>query len=153
MHVHQEIASDIEKVIDLFSTKNRILSFTKTQCAPSSFFQGWGGSIEPPTRFSKRGGLTGPQLLEVNCLKRGGDNIHYARTLSVKMLIQCKPLFYSSSYFALLMKIYAISIQFFLAIVRVINVQNIFPILMHVTLEFPLKVLWNACLYKENLVI
>ena len=28
MHVHQEIVPDIEKVIDLFSTKNRILSFT-----------------------------------------------------------------------------------------------------------------------------
>ena len=30
MHVHQEIVPDIEKVIDLFSTKNRRLSFTKT---------------------------------------------------------------------------------------------------------------------------
>ena len=28
MHVHQEIVSDIEKVRDLFSTKNRRLSFT-----------------------------------------------------------------------------------------------------------------------------
>ena len=28
MHVHQEIAPDIEKVIDLFSTKNRRLRFT-----------------------------------------------------------------------------------------------------------------------------
>ena len=28
MHVHQKIVSDIEKVIDLFSTKNRRLSFT-----------------------------------------------------------------------------------------------------------------------------
>ena len=28
MHVHQEIVPDIEKVIDLFSTKNRRLSFT-----------------------------------------------------------------------------------------------------------------------------
>ena len=28
MHIHQEIISDIEKVIDLFSTKNRRLSFT-----------------------------------------------------------------------------------------------------------------------------
>ena len=28
MHVHQEIVHDIEKVIDLFSTKNRRLTFT-----------------------------------------------------------------------------------------------------------------------------
>ena len=28
MHVHQEIVPDIENVIDLFSTKNRRLSFT-----------------------------------------------------------------------------------------------------------------------------
>ena len=28
MHVHQEIIPDIEKVKDLFSTKNRRLSFT-----------------------------------------------------------------------------------------------------------------------------
>ena len=28
MHVHQEIVPDIEKVIDLFSTKNRTLTFT-----------------------------------------------------------------------------------------------------------------------------
>ena len=28
MHVHQEIVLDIEKVIDLFSTKNRRLNFT-----------------------------------------------------------------------------------------------------------------------------
>ena len=28
MHVHQEINPDIEKVIDLFSTKNKRLSFT-----------------------------------------------------------------------------------------------------------------------------
>ena len=29
--------------------------------------------IEPPTKFSKSGGLTGPQLLEVNCWERGDD--------------------------------------------------------------------------------
>ena len=28
MHVHQKIVPDIEKVIDLFSTKNRRFSFT-----------------------------------------------------------------------------------------------------------------------------
>ena len=28
MHVHEEIVPDIEKVIDLFSTKHRGLSFT-----------------------------------------------------------------------------------------------------------------------------
>ena len=28
MHVHQEMVPDIEKIIDLFSTKNRRLSFT-----------------------------------------------------------------------------------------------------------------------------
>ena len=28
------------------------------------------GEVEPPTRFSKRGGLTGPQLLEGGCWER-----------------------------------------------------------------------------------
>ena len=32
-----------------------------------------GGGVEPPTKFSKREGLTGPQLLEVGCWERGGD--------------------------------------------------------------------------------
>ena len=31
-----------------------------------------GGRVEPPTKFSKRGGLTGPQLLERLCWERGG---------------------------------------------------------------------------------
>ena len=29
--------------------------------------------LEPPTKFSKSGGLTGPQLLERGCWERGGD--------------------------------------------------------------------------------
>ena len=33
---------------------------------------GWGGG-EPPTKFSKRGGLTGSQLLERGCWERGGE--------------------------------------------------------------------------------
>ena len=32
-----------------------------------------GGGVEPPTKFSKRGGLPGPQLGEGGCWKRG-DN-------------------------------------------------------------------------------
>ena len=43
MHVHQEIVPDIGKVIDLFSTKNRRLSFTKAKCALPSFSSGEGG--------------------------------------------------------------------------------------------------------------
>ena len=31
------------------------------------------GGVKPPTKFSKRGGLTGPQLLEGSCWERGGD--------------------------------------------------------------------------------
>ena len=30
------------------------------------------GGVEPPTKFSKKGGLTGPQLLEGGCWERGG---------------------------------------------------------------------------------
>ena len=70
--VYQEIVPNIEKVIDLFSTKNRRLSFTQTQCT-LVVLQGGRGEVEPPTKFSKSGGLTGPQLLEVNCWERGGD--------------------------------------------------------------------------------
>ena len=39
-------------------------------CTPP-FLQGGGG--KPPTKFSKRGGLTGPTLLEGGCWERGGD--------------------------------------------------------------------------------
>ena len=31
-----------------------------------------GGQVEPPTNFQRKG-LTGPQLLEGGCWKRGGD--------------------------------------------------------------------------------
>ena len=34
-----------------------------------------GEGVEPPTKFSKRGGLPGPQLLEGVCWERGGDFI------------------------------------------------------------------------------
>ena len=34
---------------------------------------GEGDGIEPSTKFCKSGGLTGPQLLEVNCWEKGGD--------------------------------------------------------------------------------
>ena len=35
-----------------------------------SFLQG--GGFEPPSKFSKRGSWTGPQLLEGSCWERGG---------------------------------------------------------------------------------
>ena len=34
-------------------------------------FSAGGGGVKPPTKFSKRRGLTGPQLLEGRCWKRG----------------------------------------------------------------------------------
>ena len=34
----------------------------------------WGGGGEPLKKFKKRGGLTGPQLLEGGCWERG-DNV------------------------------------------------------------------------------
>ena len=41
---------------------------------PLSAGAGGGGVVEPPTKFSKRGGgLTGPQLLEGVAGKEGGD--------------------------------------------------------------------------------
>ena len=40
---------------------------------PFSRGGGGGGEFEPPTRFSKRGGLTGSQFLKVGCLEREGD--------------------------------------------------------------------------------
>ena len=40
------------------------------------FEKGRGGCVEPPTKFSKSGGLTGTQLLEVNCREGGGDFFH-----------------------------------------------------------------------------
>ena len=41
-------------------------------CTPSPFCWG-GGGVEPPTKYSKRGGLTRPQLLEGVAGKEGGD--------------------------------------------------------------------------------
>ena len=38
---------------------------------PPPLFFCWRGKVEPPTKFSKRGGLTGPQLLEGGCWKEG----------------------------------------------------------------------------------
>ena len=38
-----------------------------------------GERVEPPTKFSKRGSLTGPQLLEGVCWERGGDFFHGRR--------------------------------------------------------------------------
>ena len=49
--------------------RSRFPSFTS--CAPPPFFQGE-GEVEPPTKFSKRAGLTGSQLLEGDCWERGG---------------------------------------------------------------------------------
>ena len=43
-----------------------------TLCAPPPLCAGR-GRVEPLTKFSKRGGLTGPQLLERGCWERGGD--------------------------------------------------------------------------------
>ena len=39
------------------------------------FLQGEGGGegVEPPTKFSKREGLTGTQILEEGCWERGGN--------------------------------------------------------------------------------
>ena len=40
-----------------------------TQCAPS--LSVGGRRVEPPTKFSKREGLPGPQILEEACWERG----------------------------------------------------------------------------------
>ena len=68
----------------------------------------------------KKGAWTVCQFDGGLCKKEGGGvfegeggwyhNTHYARRLSIKMLTESKPLLLNSSYFALLMKIYAISI-------------------------------------------
>ena len=39
--------------------------------SPTTFLLG--GGVEPPTKFSKREGLAGPQLLEGGCWEREGD--------------------------------------------------------------------------------
>ena len=40
---------------------------------PSPFCWGGGGAVESPTKFSKRGDMTGPWFLEGGCWERGGD--------------------------------------------------------------------------------
>ena len=39
---------------------------------PPFFLLGWGGEVEPPTKFSKREGLTGSKFLEGVARKEGG---------------------------------------------------------------------------------
>ena len=43
------------------------------QWAPPLSAGGGGEGVEPPTKFSKREGLTGTQLLEEGCWERGGN--------------------------------------------------------------------------------
>ena len=38
---------------------------------PPFFLLRWGGEVEPPTKFSKREGLTGSKFLEGGCSQRG----------------------------------------------------------------------------------
>ena len=40
-------------------------------CTPSRLVHRGGGGVEPPTKFSKRGGLTGSQLLQEGSWERG----------------------------------------------------------------------------------
>ena len=40
-------------------------------CTPTPLSAG--GGFEPPTKFPKGRGLTGPQFLEGGCWERGGD--------------------------------------------------------------------------------
>ena len=44
-----------------------------------------GGGDEPPTNFSKRGGLTGPQLLEVDFRERGSDFFQWGCNFHIKI--------------------------------------------------------------------
>ena len=43
-----------------------------------------GGGIEPPTKFSKRGGLAGSQFLEWGCWEGGGDLFQGACSFYIK---------------------------------------------------------------------
>ena len=61
---------------------------------------------EPPTKFSKSGGLTGPQISEVNCWERGGDlfqgvgcNFHVKNKLKSEHLMLKKV--YKQKYFSM----------------------------------------------------
>ena len=42
------------------------------------------GGIEPPTKFSEKGDLTGPQFLEGSCWEEGGDFFQGGMQLSHK---------------------------------------------------------------------
>ena len=44
----------------------------ESYCAPVPALAPLSARVEPPTKFSKRGDLTGRQLLEGGCWKRGG---------------------------------------------------------------------------------
>ena len=58
-------------VVDWFWINQHFLSIHSMHpCPPPPFCK---GGIEPPTKFSKRGELTEPQLLEGGCWERGDD--------------------------------------------------------------------------------
>ena len=46
---------------------NNLKSIVCTPPPPHSAEGGWGWGVEPPTKFSERGDLTGSQLLEGDC--------------------------------------------------------------------------------------
>ena len=59
----------MSKMGDISSSQASLHSVHPHPPPPSA--GGWG--VEPPTKFSKRAGLTGPQLLEGGYWERGGD--------------------------------------------------------------------------------
>ena len=67
---------------------------------------GGGGGVEPPTKFSKSGGLTGPQPLEMICWERGSDFFQgegcnfYIRNKSKSKIFNVKKV-YKQKYFSL----------------------------------------------------
>ena len=64
----------VYKVSAKKSVKELCLIISKSHSVhPSPLSEGeGGGGVEPPTKFSKRGGLTRSQLLERSCWERGG---------------------------------------------------------------------------------
>ena len=63
-----------------------------------------GGRVEPPTRFSKRGGWTGPQLLEVVCWEREAwlysEGVQFSRKNKSKSEIFNGKKVYEQKYFS-----------------------------------------------------
>ena len=71
MHQRGMIVKVFPKICSLTTLQLAQKSKYNHSVHPPFLLLGWGGKVEPPTKFSKREGLTGSKFLEGGCSQRG----------------------------------------------------------------------------------